>query len=460
VHERTIYEDKKKADKTAYIHQDAQGSTSMVTTNTQAIAFKNEFTPFGEEISSLDNKTLKKEDFRGYTGHKMVGTSGVIDMNARMYDPFIVRFTSPDTIIPDFSNPMAYNRYAYVYGNPVKYIDPDGHCPWLFLAGVAIFTVSATSDNTTVQAVGMTIGSLMMGGGAEMLVGKGAVFAQGATVGFTSGFIVSGGNIGESLKGGALGGLGAQLSNAIGHHLGFSDGSIGQTFAHGVSQGTISHLRGGDFRSGFIGGVLSKASGGVMEHLGLFQGDSTMDVMGGTAVSMVVGGITSDAAGGSFMDGALSAMAVHLWNEKFGSSLMMAEKGRHLYSYEKKMARHYYIPEVDINNAIIHNGAVPWYLSDDKAGITRGNDIYIRDGDYNPDTAFGMSLLIHELKHVGQYREGYLSVGTYIISTSIHGYRGSPFEDIAYKVGDSVYNDLKNRGYNNREQIWDGSLWK
>jgi hypothetical protein len=40
-----------------------------------------------------------------------------------------------------------------------------------------------------------------------------------------------------------------------------------------------------------------------------------MDVMGGTAVSMVVGGITSDAAGGSFMDGALSAMAVHLWND-------------------------------------------------------------------------------------------------------------------------------------------------
>jgi hypothetical protein len=181
---------------------------------------------------------------------------------------------------------------------------------------MAIFTVSATSDNTTVQAVGMTIGSLMMMGGAEMLVGD-AVFAQGATVGFTSDFIASGGNIGEALKGGVFGGLGAQLSNAIGHHLGFSDGSIGQTFAHGVSQGTISHLRGGDFRSGFIGGVLSKTSGGVMEHFGLFQGDSTMDVMGGTAVSMVIGGITSDAAGGSFMDGALSAMAVHLWNDAF-----------------------------------------------------------------------------------------------------------------------------------------------
>jgi hypothetical protein len=51
-----------------------------------------------------------------------------------------------------------------------------------------------------------------------------------------------------------------------------------------------------------------------------------MDVMGGTAVSMVIGGITSDAAGGSFMDGALSAMAVHLWNENYANAHKLATK--------------------------------------------------------------------------------------------------------------------------------------
>jgi hypothetical protein len=35
----------------------------------------------------------------------------------------------PDTIIPDPSNPQAYNRYSYVYGNPLRYIDPSGHDP-------------------------------------------------------------------------------------------------------------------------------------------------------------------------------------------------------------------------------------------------------------------------------------------------------------------------------------------
>ena len=35
----------------------------------------------------------------------------------------------PDTIVPDPSNPQAYNRYSYVYGNPLRYIDPSGHDP-------------------------------------------------------------------------------------------------------------------------------------------------------------------------------------------------------------------------------------------------------------------------------------------------------------------------------------------
>ncbi|MDJ0756874.1 MAG: hypothetical protein QNJ45_25310 [Ardenticatenaceae bacterium] len=41
------------------------------------------------------------------------------------------RFASADTIVPDTKNPQAFNRYAYGYNNPVKFIDPSGHvsCP-------------------------------------------------------------------------------------------------------------------------------------------------------------------------------------------------------------------------------------------------------------------------------------------------------------------------------------------
>ena len=49
--------------------------------------------------------------------------------NARYYDPYLNRFISPDTIIPDPANPQSFNRYAYVLNNPLKYTDPTGHFP-------------------------------------------------------------------------------------------------------------------------------------------------------------------------------------------------------------------------------------------------------------------------------------------------------------------------------------------
>jgi RHS repeat-associated protein len=47
----------------------------------------------------------------------------------RMYDPLIGRFLSADTIVPGPSNPQALNRYSYGFNSPLKYTDPDGHCP-------------------------------------------------------------------------------------------------------------------------------------------------------------------------------------------------------------------------------------------------------------------------------------------------------------------------------------------
>jgi len=51
------------------------------------------------------------------------------DYRARMYDPKIGRFISPDSVVPDEKNPQAWNRYTYVYNSPIKFIDPNGHEP-------------------------------------------------------------------------------------------------------------------------------------------------------------------------------------------------------------------------------------------------------------------------------------------------------------------------------------------
>ncbi|MFN3554947.1 MAG: RHS repeat-associated core domain-containing protein [Bacteroidales bacterium] len=43
-----------------------------------------------------------------------------------MYDPIVGRFLSPDNYVqaPDYT--QSFNRYSYVWNNPLKYTDPSG----------------------------------------------------------------------------------------------------------------------------------------------------------------------------------------------------------------------------------------------------------------------------------------------------------------------------------------------
>jgi len=63
---------------------------------------------------------------RGYTGHEHLQQFGLINMNARLYDPALGRFLSPDPYVqaPDFT--QNFNRYSYALNNPLVYVDQDG----------------------------------------------------------------------------------------------------------------------------------------------------------------------------------------------------------------------------------------------------------------------------------------------------------------------------------------------
>jgi RHS repeat-associated protein len=61
-----------------------------------------------------------------FTDQELDNESGLYNYDARLYDPALGRFISPDSIIPDVYYPQLLNRYAYARNNPLRYTDPNG----------------------------------------------------------------------------------------------------------------------------------------------------------------------------------------------------------------------------------------------------------------------------------------------------------------------------------------------
>ena len=85
---------------------------------------------------------------RGYTGHEHLTSFGLINMNARLYDPLLGRFLSPDLDLKDPEMLQNYNKYSYALNNPLKYTDPDGENPFLAWGLGALFGYVANGYNT------------------------------------------------------------------------------------------------------------------------------------------------------------------------------------------------------------------------------------------------------------------------------------------------------------------------
>ena len=77
---------------------------------------------------------------RGFTGHEHLPWFGLVNMNARLYDPALGRFLSPDPYIqlPDFT--QNFNRYSYCLNNPLIFADESEEFFVLdsFIAGLFI----------------------------------------------------------------------------------------------------------------------------------------------------------------------------------------------------------------------------------------------------------------------------------------------------------------------------------
>jgi RHS repeat-associated protein len=63
-----------------------------------------------------------------FTGQRSEQT-GLHFFNARWYDPYLNRWTQPDTIVPSPTDPQSFNRYSYSYNMPTIFTDPSGNRP-------------------------------------------------------------------------------------------------------------------------------------------------------------------------------------------------------------------------------------------------------------------------------------------------------------------------------------------
>jgi RHS repeat-associated protein len=117
------------ASATKHFHLDHLGSIRRITGagTPAAVLASHDYYPYGmEACGTTDWERMK------YTGHErdLQGTTSQTDdldyMHARYYNPNIARLLSSDLGKPDARTPQSWNRFAYVQGNPLKYVDPEG----------------------------------------------------------------------------------------------------------------------------------------------------------------------------------------------------------------------------------------------------------------------------------------------------------------------------------------------
>jgi len=369
-------------DETLYLHKDHIGSTDVITDALGDIVEFNSFDAWGKRrkgnwekdksfITAITSKTT-----RGFTGHEMDEEIGLVNMNARMYDPLLGRFLTPDTVIQYPSSTQGYNRYTYVNNNPLSFTDPSGHFGFrsfvravskvvsagkklagaIANAGVKVFKAAVDTTEKVFRATiyklhkyvngkikeffmrnewARTVGSMAASyfGGpwgyaafqAQMVKWSGGSFsdiAKTVVMSYVSAYVTSGSDSGFSVSrstavaGGIYGAIGSNISNPV-----------LQVLAHGAVGGLMSVARGGKFDDGFKSGAVGKlvtvgTRGTGLGHTGRF------------AAAVISGGLAAEAGGGKFSDGATTAAFGYLFNEMVSqSSEKIHAKGQHDYEH-------------------------------------------------------------------------------------------------------------------------------
>jgi RHS repeat-associated protein len=242
-----------------YLHHDQLGNVVRITDAAGVVKEKLDFAPFGDrrnvndprqtfiQAGQVSNGTLTLASNliinlyatkRGFTGHEMVDGMDIIHMNGRIYDNMIGRFLQADPIIQEPSNTQNFNRYTYVWNNPLAYTDPSG-----------LFSIGKLFGN-----LAMFFKVLSFIPGLQFFAVVSQVFSVAAKVA----------SIATAFRyGGAKGGLLTAFMPTFDTGRFFID-----ALANSITAGINSIAMGGKFKDGAVGALKSAAISFVITSIG------------------------------------------------------------------------------------------------------------------------------------------------------------------------------------------------
>ena len=211
-------------------HFDCRGSTVAITNTSGTVTDTFTYDTYGKLISRTGTTSI----IFGYNGRDGVVTddNSLIYMRARYYSPEMRRFINADIIHGEISDSTSLNRYAYVNGNPVSFVDPLGLGAWDWINGIAKAVVAVTvvvAATAVIAGTGGTAAPIVLGIAASAAIG--GYFNEQA-----------GGNFFSGAVGGAVGATTQTLGTFVGGPAGTAiGGSIGSGIGTAITE-TIDNL--------------------------------------------------------------------------------------------------------------------------------------------------------------------------------------------------------------------------
>ncbi len=278
-----------------YLFNDHLGSVDVITDEEGRVLQQMSFSAWGErrlpgswQDMSLPTMRDYLSDYttRGFTGHEMLDTFGIINMGGRIYDAALGKLLQADPFVQEPINSQSYNRYTYVFNNPLSYTDPSGFI-------------------TLRQVVGIVAGVLLSFFNPFAL----NVFWSAFVAGFTGSIIITG-NLKSAIKAGIIAGALAFAGDAV---FGKGTPDTGDPGADvGGGAGDVSTTTASE-ATNQVSNNVSSASGNGIEQTAIQTGSASGSTVGETLSTITVtapavaGNLLADFAAGYWFEMALAA---------------------------------------------------------------------------------------------------------------------------------------------------------